>query len=259
MKNKIQDTFDQIKADPQIAEITKQFLSKKQQERSKRIFRPMFQKAFAAACIIFILAMGIRGYLWMQTPVSYVSIDVNPSIELMLNRFDRVISAKTYNTEGEGILKGLSLKGKIYTDAIDAIVNSEEMKLYLTEKSELVFTVATNVSRENKLYAGVEVCSSHIGHNCHSVSTDIGAVSQAHKHNISIGKYYAWLQLYQYDNTITIDECKDMSISEIHELIREQEQAKNPNQEIEQETPDESCCNKAPSKRHGHHHDKYHE
>lgn len=259
MKNKIQDAFDQIKADPQVAEITKQFLSKKQQEKSKRIFRPIFQKTFAIACIIFILAMGISSYLWIQMPVSYVSIDVNPSIELVLNRFDRVVSVEAYNMEGEGILKGLSLKGKKYTDAIDTIVDSEEMKLYLTDDSELVFTVATNIARENKLFAGVEVCSSHIGHNCHSISTDIGAVSQAHNNNISIGKYYAWLQLNQYDDTVTVDECKNMSISEIHELIREHEQDGEHSQGTEQEKSDGTCYNNAPSEAHGHHHGKHHE
>ena len=52
------------------------------------------------------------GYSWVQRPVSYVSIDVNPSIELALNRFDRVVYAAAYNLEGEEILNGLSLKGK---------------------------------------------------------------------------------------------------------------------------------------------------
>ncbi len=69
-----------------------------------------FQKTFATACAALLLAIGITGYSWTKTPVSYISIDVNPSIELSLNRFGRVVSATAFNAEGRKILETLSLK-----------------------------------------------------------------------------------------------------------------------------------------------------
>ena len=240
MANRIHDAFDSIKAQSQLTESTKQFISQKYRKKTWMLHRPAFQRTLVVVCMVFVLAMGMGGYSWLQTPVSYLSIDVNPSIELALNRLNRVVSMAAYNVEGEEILKSLSLRGKKYTDAIDLIVESKVMNTYLTDDSELVFTVAAAGSRENELKSGVENCSNHIGHNSYSVSADIGIVPQAHDHGLSLGKYYAYLQLTQYDDTVTVDECRDMSMSEIHGLISEHEQGGEHHQNAEHRYLDES-------------------
>lgn len=246
MANKIHDAFDSIKADPQLVEAAKQTILKKYRKKQHWIHRSVFQGALATVCMALVLAAGIGGYSWIQTPVSYVSIDVNPSIELALNRIDRVVSVTAFNAEGAKILKDLSLKGQKYTDAIDRIVESSDMRAYLTDKSELVFTVAADSSRESELKAGVEQCSGHIEHKSESVSADIEVVPQAHDHGLSLGKYYAYLQLNQYDESVTVDECRDMSMAEIHGLISEHEHGgehkkngehlRNNDQEVPEET-----------------------
>ena len=223
LANKIHDAFDSLRADPQLVASTKQFLSEERKKKQKTNRSPVFQKALAVVCLAFVLVAGIGGYTWIQAPVSYVGIDVNPSIELALNRFDKVVSVHAYNEEGEEILKSLQLKGKTYTEAIDTIVGSKEMKAYLKKRAELVFTVAADSRRESGLKSGVESCLDHMGYKSQSVSVDIGIVPQAHSLGLSLGKYYAWQQLIQYDDTVTADECKDMSISELHERIDEHE------------------------------------
>ena len=95
--------------------------------------RPGLRIALAAACAALFLLMGMGGYAWIQLPVSYVSIDVDPSIELALNRCDKVISVAAYNDEGKRIIEKLSLKGKKYTEAIDLLVESEDMKSWSGE------------------------------------------------------------------------------------------------------------------------------
>lgn len=133
MTDKIHKAFDNIKADNRLKESTKQFLLANRKNKTSLALakRPALQNKFAIACLAIVLAAGIRGYLWIQSPVSYISIDVNPSIELALNRFDRVVSVTAYNPEGEEILQDLSLKGKIYTAAIDEIVENQAMDIYI--------------------------------------------------------------------------------------------------------------------------------
>ncbi len=221
MANKIKNAFDSVKADSSLKESAMQFLEK---ERRKRKY-PLLavQKTFAAVCAMLVLAAGIGGYSWTQTPVSYLSIDVNPSIELALNAFDRVVSAAAYNDQGDRLLEELSLKGKKYTEAIDAVADSSILKQYLTEEEELVITVAADSSRKEKLLSGVESCSSHIGHSSRSVTADPGIVPDAHENGLSVGKYQAFLELSQYDDTVTVHECKEMSMTEIHGRILEHE------------------------------------
>ncbi len=60
--------------------------------------------ASAAACLF--LGVGTWAY---ASPYTYVSVDVNPSIEFTVNRFDRVIKVKAVNDDGEEILQEISL------------------------------------------------------------------------------------------------------------------------------------------------------
>lgn len=224
MGNRIQDAFDNIKADSSLKESTKVFLAEKRGKKNSPFQSRAFYQTFAAVCTILLLTVGIGGYWWAQVPVSYVSIDINPSVELGLNRLERVVSATAYNPEGEEILQELSLKGKKYTEAIDAVVASQAMARYLTDEAELVFTVAAEGSREKKIETGVDDCSEHIAHKCHRVSADMEIVSSAHDNEMSVGKYYAYLQLSQYDSAVSLDECRHMSMEQIHDSISEHEQ-----------------------------------
>lgn len=174
---------------------------------------------------------------------------MNPSIELALNCFDKVISVTAYNPEGEEILKNLSLKGKLYTTAIDEIVESQIMDTYITDESELIFTIAADKAKESSISTKVKRCCEHSGHNSQSISTDTSIVIQAHNHGLSLGKYYAYLQLIQYDNTVTIDDCKNMSMSELHELIAEYEHSSE-HMHSDENSIDNSCT----TSEHEHHH-----
>lgn len=223
LANKIKEAFDNIEAEPELVEATRQFLSDGRGKKIRYTFYPVFRMAMAAAWIFAAVVLGTGGYSWLKAPVSYVGIDVNPSIELALNRFDKVVSVKAYNAEGMEVLKGLSLKGKSYTDAIDIIVESKEMGVYLVKGAEIVFTVAAEGGRGSGLKSGVESCAGHLGQKSQSISVDMDAATNAHGYGISLGKYYAWQKLLQYGETVTVDDCKDMSMSELHGLISEHE------------------------------------
>lgn len=245
MENRIQDAFSYVKADTALKESTKDFLAKKREEQActyrTRAYRTRaVYRTLAAVCAMLILAVGLGGYQWAQTPVSYVSIDVNPSIELGLNRFERVVTAEAYNPEGEEILQGLSLIGKKYREAIDSVVESEAMERYLTKEEELVLTVAAKGSKEKAIETTVTDYSKSVGKNCHSVSADIETAASAHNNGMSVGKYNAYLQLLQYDSEVTLDECKHMSMSQIHGLLNEHRHGEKDHEEQQQRTEDGS-------------------
>ena len=53
------------------------------------------------------LAMGVilssagGAYAYAKAPVAYVSMDINPSVELGVNVFDNVVSVEAYNEDGK--------------------------------------------------------------------------------------------------------------------------------------------------------------
>lgn len=227
--NKIRTAFDGISASEKLKADTRNFL-RDARLRSVRPVRPVWRWAAGLVCALFLFGLGLESHKLFWTPFSYVSIDVNPSLELILNRFDRVISAEAYNEEGRVILADVSISGKYYVDAVEEIVESRAMVPYLSENAGLTFTVAaSNGRKESVLLAGIKGSSGCVMHGGMSVKSDMAIVEEAHENGFSLGKYTAYQLLLQYDESVTAQDCQDMSMSEIHVLIREHElgQGKN--------------------------------
>lgn len=219
MKDRIKDAFDHIKADSQLKESTKQFIFENSHMKETKSYHLMFYKPLIIFSIILFIAVGIGSYSWVNAPMSYISIDVNPSIELTLNRYNTVISVKAYNKEGENVIGDMTLKGKKYMEAINSIIDSKNIELYLNKKSQFLFAIASNNKQENDLKVEIENYLKNVKYDSQSIIVDMSTVTKAHDNGCSSGKYSAYLQLSQLDNSITIDECKHMSVSEIYSLI----------------------------------------
>ncbi|MDD2973082.1 MAG: hypothetical protein PHE02_13245 [Lachnospiraceae bacterium] len=242
--NKIQDAFETVKASEELKNATKEYLKqqKNKMENTRKTqgtartltniqergieshTRHSAVKIMAMAGTLLFLLFGYRGYSLLSTPVYYVSIDVNPSVELTMNELKRVISAKAYNEDGEILLRDMWVKGKKYTEAIESIVESAAMQPYLTEDAALTFTITSNDQEKSKvLQAQINESSACRKHNGQSVVADITHVSEAHENGLSFGKYTAYLQLTQYDKSVTIEQSHHMTMSEIKQQIHAHE------------------------------------
>ena len=71
-------------------------------------------------CCLFML-IGFGGYRLYFTEASVISVDINPSLELNLNPFDRVISVKGYNKDGENPAEEADVKFMDYKEALEEI------------------------------------------------------------------------------------------------------------------------------------------
>lgn len=220
LTRKFHDAFDTIQASEALKSSTVKFLQQERDKRSAIRTYPVYRNVLAAVCVLLMLAVGIGSYSLFQTPVSYISIDVNPSVELTLNRFDRVVSATPYNEDGQLVLKGIAVKGKHYTEAIDNIVEGDAMSNYLSNRAALTFTVASqSSSKENELITRIEGSNGCMSHSGRCTNADVNTVDIAHENGLSLGKYTAYLELSQYDDSITVEDCKHMSMANIHHQI----------------------------------------
>lgn len=77
----------------------------------------------SVAMLVFTTSIGAWAY---TTPYSYVSLDVNPSIEYTLNRFQRVIDVKAVNDDGQVILDEIDIAGLNNHSIEDAILDTVE-------------------------------------------------------------------------------------------------------------------------------------
>ncbi len=101
----------------------------------------------AAACAVCALGLAGVGAYAYYTPTSYVSLDVNPSIEYRLNAFDRVLSVVGVNDDGENILDDIGqtkIKNKSIDKAIRETINAIAELGYFPKDSDggVVITVS---------------------------------------------------------------------------------------------------------------------
>lgn len=82
---------------------------------------------------------------------SYVTIDINPSIELIVSPRERVIAANPLNEDGEALLLEVSLVGKLLEDAMDLIIEKAIELGYIDVDSEEVFVSVATVNRDDNL------------------------------------------------------------------------------------------------------------
>lgn len=85
--------------------------------------------AMAASAAAVVVLAGVTAWAYF-TPYSYVSLDVNPSIEYSVNRFDRVLEAYAVNGDGKEILKNLTLKNEPIQQAVAETVKQIETAGY---------------------------------------------------------------------------------------------------------------------------------
>lgn len=141
-QNGLQKSMENIKATEQMKQNTLRYLEAQRTNQKRNIFqqRPYAALRYAMAVVCVFLMAGAGGYTVYSRPVSYISIDVNPSIELAVNRFDRVVSAKGYNAVGQDILQHIPLKNISYLQAIDRLLQDAYYSRYLNRDSQLVVT-----------------------------------------------------------------------------------------------------------------------
>lgn len=216
MNNKIRDAFLEIKAEDRLKQETASFLSqeiRKQDKKAKYTVRRSLSTVLAI-CLVF---FSVGGYTAWAMPKSYISVDINPSVELTLNRFDRVIATTAYNEEGQFALDEISLKGKKYTNAIDILVASETMRPYLTEDASLSFTVVSD--KKEELIVGINNCKGYKQYGGTFDSVDYNVMQEARENDLSLKKYKMYLLLSTYDETITIEACRNFTMRELRDIL----------------------------------------
>ena len=147
MSKNLREAFDSIHADPALKESTRAFLREKtgnytapEPRRRSGGFRRL---APALACAA-LLVVGLSGYQAYFTPTSAISIDINPSVELEINRFDRVITVEGLNDDGTALAAELNVRFLSYDDALEQIIASDAIQQCLADDGLLSIVVRSS-------------------------------------------------------------------------------------------------------------------
>ena len=229
--NKIKQSLDKIHASDELVNKTKNRITDiRFNDQKKYSSAGKYRKvgiSFALGLIILFTSIYIHNS--QIYAAFYISIDVNPSLELIINEDDRVIDAKAYNDEAVDILETIYLNDLTYTEAIEKILTCDKMIPYLTESSNLVTTVTgNNETKISEIKSNIYNCQSVSQHHAKIKSCHLTLLDEAHNSNLSVGKYSEYLKLKEFDQAVTVEKCHEMTMEEIeYEIDCHQNQHEN--------------------------------
>lgn len=185
-----------------------------------------------AACLAVMLLGGGLFYQRANAVASVVSLDVNPSIELKVNRSEKVLVCTPLNEDAKAILadmgNGADLKGAKLDVAVNAIVGSLVRNGYLDSISSAIM-----ISVEDKDTARAEKLQRELSNTVDGVlqtseakaavltqtlTQDAGREQQARENNISTGKAALVNHVLALNSALKFDELAKLSVEELKDL-----------------------------------------
>jgi hypothetical protein len=233
LDKRIHDAFDKIHADDRLKDRTAAFLHKAMAKPHRR--KPRLPRVAIACSLALLFVAGAISYQQYSLPSVYIDIDVNPSIELAVNRFGRVIDTLPYNEEGRAILQGVSLRNMDYEEASATLIDIMAARGYLVQDGLVSVTVQSgDKQRENRILQKLQenIAATLATHHTdadteiYSVTGEIHEAARAH--HMTPAKYLAAIELQKANPAATFEESEDHSITEIRNLTKEHHAAEQP-------------------------------
>ena len=194
------------------------------------IFSKGFVGVAAAACVLFAVGVvGVPYYGNNYVPDSHVDIDVNPGVEIVTNKKNKVLEVQSTNQDGAAVIDGMNLKNTELKVAVNALIGSMVQKGYIqNDNTGILVTVRNdNEDKANKVKAEVlNDINTALSTNSvqatvinQTVKTTVDAKKFAAENNISIGKAVFVLNLAAKDTSLDAKELAKMKVSEIASLV----------------------------------------
>jgi hypothetical protein len=188
---------------------------------AKRAPRPFSRRlGFAMAACLVLCMLGFGGFSAYATETAVVDIEVNPAIELGVNRFDIVVDARALNEDANDLLEELSVIGKNYDEALTAITQSDAFQSYINEDSYVDISVICSDERQSESLVNrgqTQVNALPCAGACTRVSEETHQA--AAEHGMGVSRYEAALVLVELDPTLSLEDCASMSMKELRSRI----------------------------------------
>jgi len=110
-----------------------------------------YKYAITAATLIFISCVGAYSY---YTSVTTIVLSINPSFSIKANRWNKVISSKALDSDGNLVLSNIKLVNKSIDDGLQLLVKESKTKNYINNeyvKDKKVITVNIKSNIDNSI------------------------------------------------------------------------------------------------------------
>ncbi len=186
----------------------------------------------ASFAIIFGAVFGIIMHTNSNAVDSVVSIDVNPSVELKLNKKEKVVSLNAVNDDGEEILKDTDIVGMSAETAVETLLSEMTDKGYIDADKNSVLISVQNKSKENADKLSEKLLNSaykSMGEKNGSGAVITQSLSEnedsaralAEEYGLSYGKAKLITKIMEKDSLLTPDKLAGLHMNDLNLLIQQ--------------------------------------
>ncbi|MDD3253161.1 MAG: hypothetical protein PHV18_11440 [Lachnospiraceae bacterium] len=177
----------------------------------------------AAACLCLVIGGGGAWHYQYQNRQidSIIGIDVNPSVELSINRKNRVLQAQALNADAEQILSDMDLKGTELNVAVNAVIGAMVTQGYLDDLDNAILVTVSNdsIRKASELRTSVvgDIEKTLEENQVQAVVYDQQVIEKdelkalAEQYGISYGKAYFLQELIEQNQELTMDDMEELS------------------------------------------------
>ena len=189
-------------------------------------FFPVFARfAAVALSLVFVVFLGWNQFFQVD---SVVGVDVNPSIEIKVNRQDRVVAIDPLNREARSIIAGIGYKNIPVEYVVNSLLGSLYQHGYLKDAESAIL-----VSVENKNEASAERLRTRLEEDMSElimlkertvftqVIADEHLSEEAHEQGLSMGMMSLIQSILDVRPELSFNELKEMDLTQLLQILSE--------------------------------------
>ncbi|PWK08968.1 anti-sigma factor domain-containing protein [Tumebacillus permanentifrigoris] len=199
--------------------------------------KPWRKTGLVAASVL--LAVGLWGgqsFLGETPAYAYVTVDINPSVELSIGKNQHVLLATALNDEAEIVLQELKLKGMPINEAVEALAQAAQTKGFFQDTTEVIISTSAAVDAELLKNENVDLVKlegdlvsklktvavqQHPSVEVEGVTVSKEVREAAKQAGVSPGKYALYLNATSNGIEVELD---DLKANSIHQVVDQQPQ-----------------------------------
>jgi hypothetical protein len=189
--------------------------------------------SFAAAAVVCLIVIGGLSGFGRHPVIAYVSMDINPSVEMGIDAGEHVRELKGLNSDGTQLIDHLDYKGKPLDEITDALIEKAAEKGYFSQGIQTEIVIASTVVKPEAVAVKGETTiadevRSRVAeqlsskHEAQAETVEVTAIAtpkevreQARSNGLSAGKYAIYLAASNNGHVIPLQAFKEDSIRDI--------------------------------------------
>lgn len=190
-------------------------------------FSVLAKTASIAAAFLFVMGIGVGVYSY-SIPYSYINIDINPSVEITSNIYDRIIGIQGINEDGIKLIGIDSYKNKTIEAGVENVIKKAAEKGYLKESlnNAIMLTVsskngekASDIEKQLKTTSSKELNTENIKAKVITQKVSVQKRNDAKSIGVSPGKLALIEKLKKVDPAQKVEDLKNTPVRDIIQLI----------------------------------------